>query len=157
MAFYQKNYGDTDGESLDSSSKFNEAFLKMHRIHKLQDQINFSSMDLLAFNEIMGLYNYQIVIANCSSIIEECWGKMNDEEKTNSENIRLAIKKFLKDNPIHTSINNNTNHKNKVAFNSSNYDLLEEWIIKYKHLSRELLGRTGYDSPNKEMFGEDEL
>ena len=67
MAFNYPNANETwEG----SSSKINEAWLKMQRLHKMQDYLNMAGMNLLATNLDLGIYNYQVKINSCNALLD---------------------------------------------------------------------------------------
>ena len=139
-------------ESEGFTSKFNEAFLKMHRIHKLQDSIIQCSFNLQGYNENVLAFNYQIVLSCVNGIMKEVWGKLTEDEREEVTKKRLAIEGFIKKHPIHENIKNQTNNKSNTRFNKLNWEVLEKYLLEYDLYLRELLTRTGYDSPNNEDY-----
>lgn len=156
MGKFNNNYEQPE-DSDRFTSKFNEAFLKMHRIHKLQDSINLASLNPLQLNPQLFVFNYEIIIRACDGILKECWAKMTPEERTDAVQLKEAIELKLESNPIHFNMQNKTNNKEQIKLNLNNWNVLKKWIFKYEVKTRELLGKTGYDSPDKDSWDEDEL
>jgi len=138
-------------------SKFNEAFLKMHRFHKLQDSINLSSMNPLEMNMNLGVYNYQIIIQAINGLLKECWSKLNNEDKTNAVELKEMVENLLRKKPVHEFPKNQSSNSPIVKINKHNWELLERWIFKYETHVRGLIGKAGYDSPNADEFDMYEL
>jgi ribosomal protein S17E len=154
MAF--NNYSESE-EDISSTSKFNEAFLKMHRIHRLQDTMNICGMNPLAFNNELQVFNYQAKVSACDGIMMEVWGKLDDEEKNKASQLKRAVERFMEKYPIYISKKNQVNNKKMVDVDPSAWNVLKNIIFEYECYMRELLSRTGYDSPNKDEYPEDEL
>jgi hypothetical protein len=152
MGFYQQE----DEVDTGDVSKFNEAFLKMHRFHKIQDRLNSCRLNPLQQNEVLGLWNFMAMISDCDSLYLEVYGKLTEDETKEIEGIRDKIESFLLKHPIYSE-NTNVNGKRRLNMDMSAWNILKKEIFKYECKVRKLLNRTGYDSPNKEMFGEDEL
>lgn len=148
MAF-QDNFAGTDDLDL-KTSKFNEAYLKMIRIHKLQDTIIQCSFNPLLLNEKQQCYNYEIIIRCCGHIISEVWGKLTEEERKESMKIKNDIDEFLTKYPVHLKVNNQTNNKQNTRVEMTRWKILDKSLYDYNLYVRNLLSRTGYDSPNAE-------
>lgn len=148
MAYNNSEPTETEG----FQSKYNEAFLKMHRFHKLQDSINLASMNPLEININLNIYNYQIIIESINSLLKECWSKLNESDRAEALGRKVAIEYLLKKCPIHTFPKNQTNSKGMSKLNQANWELLQKWLFNYETFVRDLVGKTGYDSPNKDEF-----
>lgn len=153
--YYQKDIS-IDTEE-DSKSQFNEAFLKMYRINKLQDAINNSNISPLAWNVNLNVYNYQILFSSLNGLLMEAWSKLNPKEKEDAGNMKSAIESAMKKYPIYETRKNVAIGKTETKLNKRNWETISKWLFKYEVMVREMLGRTGYDSPNKEEYPEDEL
>jgi hypothetical protein len=138
-------------------SKFNEAFLKMSRINKLQDTINLCSINPLLYNHELNVFNYQIMISCCNGLLKECYGKMKDEEKKDAIEMKDAIEKMMKKYPVHENIKDIKTGEYNIKYNEQRWRILNDWIFKYDLLVRDLISKTGYDSPNKSDFDDDDF
>ena len=155
MAFYNQSSEPTEDDTM-KGSKFNEAYLKMHRIHKLQDTINLASLNPLLMHNELKVFNYQIIIRCCNSLVGECWAKLKDEHKKDALSFKKAIETSLRKYPIHEEVINQNNNQTQMKFNEDNYDIINEWIENYKLKVKELLGIAEYDSPNRDIWDEDD-
>lgn len=140
-----------------STSKFNEAFLKMHRINRLQDMINIASINPLAFNLELNVYNYEVIIRSCSALLKECWGKLSDDERKDAVQLKTALEESLKKFKIHQEVTWHNHEDKKIKFHRQNWEVLEKYIFNYDTKIRELLSSVGYDSPNADEFDEDDF
>ena len=147
MAF--NNYSEEESEG--ASSKYNEAFLKMHRFHDLQKLSALARINPLAINPIYNIYNYQIILSSNDSLLLEVWGKLTDDEKNNILGLKNAIESIIKKYPIHENKKNFALNKNELRINNSNWNVLSRALFDYETKIRELISRTKYDSPDYDM------
>ncbi len=52
-------------------SKFNAGLLQMKRIHDLQERINICNLNPLSYNEIYGVYNFDVILHSINSLYQE--------------------------------------------------------------------------------------
>jgi hypothetical protein len=139
-----------------SKSKFNEAFLKMHRIHRLQDLSNMAGINLLAFNETLLVPNYIVKLNVNEGLLFEVWSKLSAEEREEIIKLKEIVEGFIEKNPIYFDVKNNLQNKNITKIDYSILKILKRALFKYETKIRELIGRTGYDSPDYD-YDEDTL
>lgn len=138
-------------------SKFNEAWLKMKRIDKLQDTINLCIINPTEFNLQYNCFNYQVVLTCCASIIAECWGKLSEEKREDALNFKLAIEKTIKKYPIHNQVKDSSNGKMVLKYNDEVWDVMSKWLFNYNLKCRDYLAGAGYDSPDTDSFDDDDF
>lgn len=135
-----------EGEQDIKKSKFNEAALKMTRVHKLQDTINICSVDKMGYfidiNKIgiisMGKRNYEVIYECLNQLLMEVWGKLDENERKKVMSSRNIIGEFLRTkNPY--AIQVSLNGKTTDVLNLGNWIVLEEELIKYEGDVRKLL------------------
>lgn len=145
---YKYNYGDPDqGES----SQFNAGLLQMKRIHEIQDLLNKASLNPQAFNDEVGVYNFEIILSSINSLLHESSPKLGKVERLEAESMRDSIKLFLVNHPIF-ELKKNLNAGNSRLtnkFNKKNWKVLEKWIVAYETFVRHLLDKHELNSPNK--------
>lgn len=129
-------------------SKFNEAWLKMKRIDKLQDTINGCIINPTEFNLQYNCFNYEIVLRCCSSIIAECWAKLNEETRTDALKFKRAVETSIRKYPVHNQTKDINNGKTMLKYDSKVWEIMSEWLFKYNLKCRDYLGQSGYDSPD---------
>ena len=153
MAFYQQEEKIEEGDK----SKFNEAFLKMHRFHRCQERINMCRLNPLAMNEALGVWNFMAMISDCESLLMEVWGKLTSDERKEMIGMKENIEKFSEKYPVYDTNTNHTNGKTRLNMDMSVWNVLKKQIFKYECRVRELITRAGYDSPNYDEYDDDEL
>jgi hypothetical protein len=130
------------------TSKFNAGMLQMTRLHKLQDENNLANKNPLAFDESYGIYNYEVVFANTTSMIEEAGNKLSTPEKKLALQLKKAIEKMLKDYPIHEVKKHHVYpYRSYTRLNPGNWDVFKNWIFKYEDMARGLLDKHHLNSP----------
>jgi len=139
---------DAGTEEEGSASKYNEAWLKMRRLHDLQSMINIAGLNPTAFNPELGIYNYQVKVNCCNALLLEVWGKLNEEERHNAVTMKEAIEEKMIKNPIHENKKDFSKNKTITVLENKNWNVLKGWIFKYETLIKELLTKTKYDSPD---------
>ena len=136
-------------------SKFNAGVLKMQRIHDLLQQINLANLNLLAYNEGLGTYNYHMKFHSCNGIFHETESKLNKTKTAEGERQRLIIESLLKRFPPNKTFKDRVwPYKERGAFVSKNWDMLEPELHKYESLIRDFLDETGMDSPESALIEE---
>ncbi len=133
-----------------SMSKFNAGLLQMSRIHILQERINQANLNPLALTE-MGLYNYEIIIASCSSLFQEAAPKLSDEENRDILRLKKAIEDMLKKNPIHSiKVKKFSPDKKYIDTNYDTWDTIKPWLFDYESKIRKLLDKHNLNSPSED-------
>ena len=140
MAWNNNNYEDDN-----KMSKFNAGLLQMNRLHNLQEHLNKSNINPLAFDDAYGSYNYEIIVVTCTNIVEEAGGKLSPTEKTIALLMREKVNELLKKYPIH-EIKKHPNG-NKMRVNEMNWKFMKEIIFKYEDYARGLLDKHNLNSP----------
>jgi len=120
-----KNYNtepNVDGQVSD----WNEAGLKMIRIHRIQTELNVAMMNPLQRNESED-YNYIVVFNLISRLYHEGKPKYATKEILEVDGFKNVIDELLIKFPVHaTKINNGYNGSTKVdIFNSGNWKLIK--------------------------------
>jgi hypothetical protein len=129
-------------------SKFNAGILQMTRLHKLQEQLNEANYNPLAYNEALGVYNYEIIIRATTNIIKEAGKKLSDTEKKDALALKKVLEAAIEKYPIHElKINQGYPHKRFIQVNSINWKLLKEFIFQYEDLARGFLDKHNLNSP----------
>ena len=120
-----KNYNtepNVDGQV----SEWNEAMLKMVRIHKIQTEINIAMMNPLQKAEGQN-YNYIVTFNLLIRLYHEGKPKYSSKEILEVDLLKDAIENLLERFPVHqTKINNGYNGKQKVdIYHSGNWKLIK--------------------------------
>ena len=133
------------------TSSFNSAMFKMRRLDKQQSLLNEINVNLLSFNDLYGVYNYELKFRFCEQLHQEVESKLAEEERTNAEKLRVAIKKFMEKNNVFKSIRNEVNRSaSKLKINHAVWNILQEWLYKYETLMRSLMDEHGMDTKYEE-------
>jgi len=143
------------GEDTGYESAFNEAALKMKRIHESQDVINSMSVNLLMHNYVAEKYNYEIVCAELINLFHEVSGKLSDKEKTEGKRWRDLLIITLEVKPIFTlEYQDGLGERKKYnKHNSENWTFLRKIIFEFGDMIREYLEKHGMSAPNQESDG----
>lgn len=145
-----------DELSLGKESSFNEAALKMQRIHEIQNVINNLRTNLLRFNYECNKYNFEIVVAELISLISEVWGKLSTTEKETAKGWKQDIIKQLETQPIYThrnSIGMCGRNDRYIIFNSQAWEDLRTKMFDMEDFAREMLEAHNLSAPNTEQEG----
>jgi len=135
------------------TSAFNSALFQMQRLHDLQSKINECNTNLLAFNEMIGIYNYQLMVSCLNSLFQEMVGKLSEKEKDQVEEIRNSITTHLEEYPIHKTRHHPNNHKPYIEFSEDIWRVHKKKLIEYETLIRELLDKHKLNAPSEELDG----
>lgn len=143
------------GEDNGYESAFNEAALKMKRIHESQDVINSLSVNLLMYNPIAQKYNYEIVCSELITLFHEASGKLSPDEKKEGKRWRGLLIASLEVKPIFTTEYQESLGSLKTfnKHNSENWSFLRKVIFEFGDLIREYLEKHGLSAPNQESDG----
>ncbi len=141
-------------EDIDKSS-YNEAALKMIRIHKLQEQVNVCSTNPLIFNQDYQCYNYQLMFRCLNSLYQEISDKLSKEKEIpGMTKMRKELKKFMKDHPIFKDKRDRDGKLSQVKeHDEAAFEILEEGLFAYETRIKYLAGKHGYGSPSEEGEG----
>lgn len=135
-------------------SEFNSAGLKMVRLDKLQQLFNEINTNLSAFNEMYGVYNYQLKISLCDSLYLETESKLTKEEREEATEIRNKVEIFIKSFPIHKKIKQKVYpYKVKQQLSMEAFEVLKKLLFEYEKLARKLIDNHGMDT----LYEEDAL
>ena len=142
----------TETEDVGKLSKFNAAAFQMKRIADLQERINIVSLNPIDMNEQFGVFNYEIWVTSCDSLLQEVSAKLSEKERKLIKKIRDKLHQFLNQNPI---------LKEKRMINGSKQTILNKdvWRVTYKAITiyeeyvRELLDVHQMNSPERDDTG----
>lgn len=129
-------------------SQYNEAQLKMVRIHECQSMVNRLRTNMLGKDYLSNKYNYEVVISELLSLLMEVRGKLTVDEKKKIQWWEEMITKFLEYYPPHTYITNSSFAQSKREFmlNNSNWRILSKVIFDLESFARDMLEEHGYGS-----------
>ena len=83
------------------TSKFNAGILQMQRIHDLQERLNLAKINPLAYNEDLGLFNYEVILNTINALYLEAESKLATKEKEEAVKLKKALEIFLERKPVH--------------------------------------------------------
>jgi len=131
-------------------SSFNEAVLKMQRLHETQRLINILRINMLDYNYLWNKYNYQVVFENLKSLLLECSGKMSDAENLEGDRVKNIIEDLDEHQPIFQKINISSIAEQKTfkQFNNDNWKRLRKLLFDFEMFVRKMLEIHGLSSPN---------
>lgn len=145
---YNYNWGSGSNPADEGTvSKFNAGLLKMKRLHDLQALLNLINVNLTAFNEEYGVYNFELKLSICDNLFQETESKLSEKERDDTNELREAIHKFIAKNPIcETRRSKIYPYNNAVKFHSDRWKVLNKWLFKYETIVRRLLDAHGLDT-----------
>lgn len=137
-----------DGET----SSYNEAQMKMERLHHHQKTINDCRLSLLKKDYISGLYHYEIMSQELLSLLAEIRGKMDKEEKKKYEDFRLELTLFFDFKNIYEKVSSSGYGKTTYGYNLNreNWIELRKILFALEDFTRDTLDRCGFSSFNVE-------
>jgi len=129
---------------------FNEAISKMGRIHNSQQLINDLRLNLLAKNDFVGKYNYEIALTELFSLCNEVRPLMKRAEKETFDRYRKLITIMLEQNPVFVKRRvDGLNPVTKDFLNKKNWEAVREIIFFFEDFAREQIEVHGLSSPIK--------
>ncbi len=141
-------------ENFGTESNFNEASLKMMRIHNLQDTINKCWLDPTAHDPMTGKRNYEIIFSCNTQLLQETNPQMDDKEEEKIESLKFAIEQWMKQKPIFTAtIKSKWSGAMQEGINDTNWSILKDFLYKYEKLIRKALNTHGLSVPIKGESG----
>lgn len=135
-----------------NTSEFNEAFLKIRRLHELQDEVNRARVNPLLFLPHAQKYGFEVWFQNCNSLLMEVIADLEPDEQATAENLRKAIREHMINHPVFNR-KKNVVSGDKLLPDNSSWNVLEEYLTKYESLVRTLLARHGYGT----KYADDDL
>jgi len=140
---------------VNKQSSFNEASLKMKRLHESQVIINQLRTNLLAWNNEANKYNYEVVTSVLISLMSELRGKLKEDEKTIAYKWRELLIDYLELKPIYHTINKSIFIKDKetLIFNESNWRAFRKLLFLCEDFIKEMIEVHNLGSPNIEEEG----
>lgn len=131
-------------------SGWNAADKQGDRTHRLQDRINASNVNLLAFNQFEGVYNYELKLNDLNSLFLEVFPKLSAGEKKKGKEMRDCLKEFLKINPIHLKKKNLRTNKLSEEISNVSWNVFSSWLTKWEEMVKTFVDEHGMNSPNAE-------
>ncbi len=138
-------------ENFNKETTFNEAVLKMQRIHSAQQVINELRTNQLAWNPNYQKYNYEIIISNLVSLSYEVSPLMKPKELEEFYLLRKLVDDLLAHHPIHEdnkSSNFGETSKQKLI-KYKNWNILREVMLKFEDFARKQIEVHGLAAPKK--------
>jgi len=152
-----ENFDNSFGEL--KKSGYNEAQLKITRIHELQRIIDLVSIDPLGFyNDSffkIGITfgnkrNYEVAYQCDISLLRECYPKCNDKEKKELLNLKNEIDDLLSKTNPHDLIHSDLRNEWKSVINPSNWNKIKEKLLKFDLDIRSSLDKHGYGTKDSQ-------
>jgi len=136
---------------INKETTFNEAVLKMQRIHAVQQEINMLRINLLAWNQDYSKYNYEVVISDLISLCYEVWPLMKTEEREEFNLLKGLVDDLISYKPIHKKINtsNFSGDNNKESIDTTNWNILRGVMFKFEDFARDQVDVHGLSAPKK--------
>ena len=139
------------GPEINQETTFNEAVLKMQRIHSAQEIINNVRINLLAWNFEYSKYNYQVVVSCLISLCYEVYPLMKPIEIKEFHLLRGLLDDLMANKPIFekvsTSSFNGSDGESKL--NEYNWKLLRDTMFKFEDFARNQVDIHGLSAPKK--------
>lgn len=132
-------------------SNYNEASLKVLRIHRSQEVINLLRTNLLGKDALTNKYNYEIVISELISLVGEVKSKMSSTEKEMASQWREKIIDMVESSSIQKIIL-------KVGLQGRGLYVktdrkawceLRKNIFAMEDFAKDMLDKHGFGSPNQ--------
>ncbi len=136
---------------VNQETTFNEAVLKMQRIHSAQEIINNVRINLLAWNQEYSKYNFEVVISSLISLCYEVFPLMKEAEKKEFHLLRGLVDDLMANKPIFESgsASNFNGVSNKSRINEDNWKMLRNTMFKFEDFARGQVDSHGLSAPKK--------
>lgn len=139
------------GLDINQETTFNEAVLKMQRIHSAQEIINNVRINLLAWNQEYSKYNYEVVISSLISLCYEVSPLMKPIEVKEFHLLRGLLDDLMANKPIFENVSaanfNGVSSGSKI--NENNWKLLRDTMFKFEDFARGQVDSHGLSAPKK--------
>lgn len=137
----------------DKISEWNEANLKMKRLHDAQERINFCKRDPKGITD--GKFNYEWWIKDVDVLFGEGKQKYSPKEKTQVDRIKKILFDKLILNPPHTKITANFIGGNQSGFviDDKAYRDLLNLVEEFEEQVKELNDKHGLSTKNRGTSG----
>lgn len=128
-------------------SEFNSAALKMRRLDKILTTLNEVNGNLLAFNDEVGVYNYQLKFNLVDALYQEIESKLSEEERENAERLRIAIEFAMDQFQVYEKVRTSMYpKKSNIKLNAKVWAVFKRWLFKYETYVRNLQDIHGMDT-----------
>lgn len=142
-----------DGENKETI--FNEASLKVQRVHENQEIINKLRTNELIWNPAYLKYNYEIIISSLISLCYEAFPLMKSKEQEEFHMLRDIVEKLLDGAPVYdeVSVSNFDGEKTRRVLNKKNWNMLKGVMIKFEDFAREQIDSHGLAAAKRKDAG----
>lgn len=128
-----------------STSKFNEAALKMRRIDSIQSELHNYRIHLLRFDPMYQMYHYEIVFSLCNSLEMELLGYLTKDEENKINEIREDLNLRLEKHKPH-ELKRDRDTK-VIKLNKENWNYFKKKLFEYERELRKLIHIHKLGSP----------
>ena len=130
-------------------SEWNEAMLKVMRLHEIQSAINLLKIDPLIITE--GKFNYKLLAYNVERLYGEGYSKYSKEEREDVDKIQKLVFGSLRFLPPHI---NEIEYSLKCSssipiFNEDNFNRVMALIEMFERIVKDLNDKHGLTTKNK--------
>ena len=138
-------------DTINQETTFNEAVLKMQRIHSAQEIINNVRINLLAWNPGYAKYNYEVVISNLISLCYEVLPLMKEKEIKEFHFLRSLLDDMMNNKPIYQTSNSSNfdGNNNLSTIHQANWKMLRNTMFKFEDFARKQVDIHGLSAPKK--------
>lgn len=138
-------------EDYSSKSLFNEAGFIIQRLDVLQKRISIVCRpNPLMYNNEFGCYNYEVWFSDLSSLLNEVWGKLTDDEQKDLENHRKLIRKSMRLLPIHKFVRTTDSNVQILKVDNDQWDILYDNLDLLEKRIRDAMDKHGLGNPDME-------
>ena len=130
-------------------SEWNEATLKIVRLHEIQATINLLKVDPMARAD--GKFHYELLLRMIDNLYGEGFSKYTPNEKKEVDKIQKLAKKLIRELPPHQLIISESHSapKRKYKINQENLDMLMDVLDMFERKVKELNDDHGLTTKNK--------
>jgi len=134
-------------------SEWNEATLKIIRLHEIQGTINLLKMDPLAMTD--GKFNYIWLANNIDALYGEGYSKYTNKEREAVDKLRTMVFNSIKFCPPHKKQSQESLSATRTAFilDNKNYEMLMDLLERFVRKVKDLNDDHGLTTKNKGHTG----
>lgn len=134
-------------------SEWNEATLKIIRLHELQRDINMFKIDPL--KRTKDKFNYEWWFQCCVALRGEGYSKYSKKEKETVDKLQIVIEFYIKKFPSHQIVQQSDigGSKSRYSIDQENFSNLKKLISKYEDTIKQYNDDHGLTTSNRESSG----
>lgn len=136
---------------INKEAQYNQASYQQLRINDLLQLIDRASINPLAQDQSIGVYNYQLIFNNLNSLFITTHAKYTEEELKEVQEMKKELQNFINTNPIFQQrLDPRDSSRRTIVFQTAKWNTLWDMILNYRMKIEKLMDVHGFGNPTKE-------